>query len=229
MKYPFDARTTLAFGITFAAVVGITILSVEIIRSAGEATTRAQNVLNSVLPLFGTWVGTVLAYYFSRENFEAASSSTERLVEKLTPEEKLRSIPVANVMTKSIFSISDLSAKVADVFKQLATKEAKRYLPILKTSGVLEALVYREGLMSYLYDIPEADRPKKTLGDLLKAKPELKQIPAFVREEGTLAEAKEAMEKIENCKVALVTKSGAPDEPVVGLLTSTDISKYSRA
>lgn len=228
MKARFDARTILAFGISLSAVIGITYLSIKIIGTPATDA-RAQNVLNSVLPLFGTWVGTVLAYYFSRENFEAASSSTERLVLQLTPEERLRSTPVANVMTRKIFSINDLQAKVEDVFKQLVTKEAKRYLPIVKPSGALEALVYREGLMSYLYDLSPADRAKKTLGDLLKEKPELKQTPAFLREGGTLAEAKEAMEKIENCKVALITKSGADNEPVVGLLTTTDIAKYSRS
>ncbi len=99
----------------------------------------------------------------------------------------------------------------------------------MKSSGSLEALLYREGLMVYLYDIKGEDRANKTIGDLLKEKPDLKQTPAFVREDGTLAEAKEALEKIDNCKVVLVTKSGAPDEKVVGLLTTTDISKYSRA
>ena len=226
MKRPlfhFDARTILAFGITLAAVVGITWLSLEIIK---VNTTKAENVLNSVLPLFGTWVGTVLAYYFSRENFEAASSSAERL---LTREEKLRSTPVANVMINinSIFKISDLSVKVEDIFKQL-TKEDKRYLPILKPSGALEALLYREGLMSYLFDIPDVDRPKKTLSDLLQEMPKLKQESAFVREGGTLAEAKASLEKI-GCKVVLVTPGGDPKEKVVGLLTSTDIAKYSTA
>ena len=226
MKMPsfkIDARTILAFGITLAAVVGITWLSLEIV--GGDAS-KAQNVLNSVLPLFGTWVGTVLAYYFSRENFEAASTSAERL---LTKEERLRSIPVASVMIRKIFSFSDLRTKVQDIFKKLTRKDAKRYLPILKPSGALEALLYREGIMSYLYDIPNADRPKKKLSDLLREKPELKQDAAFVGEKGTLAEAKEALEKIENCKVVLVTASGDPKETVVGLLTSTDIVRFSTA
>ena len=224
MKIPLDARTLLAFGITVASVLGITILAgITIFADDPE---KAQNVLNSVLPLFGTWVGTVLAYYFSRENFEAASTSTERLVDKLTPEEKLRSIPVTNAMTKNIFFVSDLDTKVDVIFKQLRTK---RYLPVLKTSGSLEALLYREGLIMYLFDISVAERSSKTINDLLTEKPDLKQTPVFVREGGTLAEAKEALEKIDNCKVVLVTKNGALDEKVVGLLTTTDISKYSRA
>lgn len=224
MKMPsikFDARTILAFGITLAAVVGITWLSLVIVRNDAD---KAQNVLNSVLPLFGTWVGTVLAYYFSRENFEAASTSAQRL---LTKEERLRSTPVASVMTRKIFSISDLSTKVEEKFKQLTEKDSKRYLPILKPSGALEALLYREGIMSYLYDIPAVERPKKMFSDLLREKPLLKQDAAFVGEKATLAEAKAALEKIENCKVVLVTASGDPKESVIGLLTSTDIVRFS--
>ncbi|MBV7336890.1 hypothetical protein KFU94_53410 [Chloroflexi bacterium TSY] len=97
-----DARTYLAFGITIAAVIGIIILSTTIIAAASEgmSSDAAQHVLNTVLPLFGTWVGTVLAYYFSRENFDAATASTQRLVRQLSPEERLRSIPVSEVTIK---------------------------------------------------------------------------------------------------------------------------------
>jgi hypothetical protein len=34
-------------------------------------------VFAAVVPLIGTWVGTLLAYNFSRENFEAASQATK--------------------------------------------------------------------------------------------------------------------------------------------------------
>jgi hypothetical protein len=223
-----DARTILAFGITVAVGIGITILSWAIITTTDDGVnTRAQLVFNAVLPLFGTWVGTVLAYYFSRENFEAATSSTERLVQ-LTLEERLRSVLVANVMIKNIFSVQDLSQKVVDILRQLQGQDIKRLL-ILQQSGALEALLHREGVISYLLDTPDADRPDKTLNDLLKEKPDLKQTPAFVNERATLADAKNAMEKIANCKIVLVTKNGDANEPVVGLLTNTDIAKHSTA
>ncbi len=228
MNFKFNERTILAFGITLTALIGITYLSIKIIGSPGTDV-RAQNVLNSVLPLFGTWVGTVLAYYFSRDNFETASTSTERLVRQLTPEERLRSTPVADVMSKNILSIRNLNAKVEDEVKKLIAKDSKRYLPILKSTLAIEALVYREGLISYLYDLSKADRSKKTIGDLLKERSDLKQPYAFVGEGGTLADAKDALGEIENCKVVFITKSGDPKEPVIGLLTTTDIAKYSRA
>ncbi|MEM1163220.1 MAG: hypothetical protein AAGJ28_20000 [Pseudomonadota bacterium] len=40
-------------------------------------------VFAALLPLFGTWVGTVLAFYFSKDNFKAANEATKDLV-KLT-------------------------------------------------------------------------------------------------------------------------------------------------
>src|SRR5437660_837167 len=36
----------------------------------------AQYVLTAVLPVVAAWVGTVLAFYFGRENYESAAKST---------------------------------------------------------------------------------------------------------------------------------------------------------
>ena len=177
----YDARTILAFGITVAAVIGISILAWASITNTDPNEARAQNVLNAVLPLFGAWVGTVLAYYFSRENFEAAANSTQQLVRQLTPEERLRSTRVVDVMIKNIYSKNDLSAKVNDVLNDLEQKGVKR-LPILKTSGVLEALVFVEGIQTYLLSLSEADRLTKTLDHLLKENVTAKQPSAFVGE-----------------------------------------------
>src|SRR5215216_1658496 len=111
MRLPFDARTGLALGITTIAILGITCLSVVVVANQDTGVIdRAQNVFNAVLPLFGTWVGTVLAYYFSRENFAAASDSTQQLVRDLK-EERLNSTLVADVMIKTIFSESNMNAK----------------------------------------------------------------------------------------------------------------------
>jgi hypothetical protein len=228
VKLP-DTKTTLAIGITLTAMVGIIVLAVVIILTKDDAAnTKAQSVFNAVLPLFGTWVGTVLAYYFSRDNFEVASHNTQQLVRQLSPDEKLRSIPVTDVMIKDIFAINQLDIKVDEIFKQLASKKVKR-LPILMPSGALKALLYVEGILHYLYGVPETDRSKKTLEDLLKERPELNQKPAFVSNKATLADAKEAMGKIENCKMVIVTSSGDPNDPVEGILTNTDIAEHSRA
>src|SRR5829696_2303043 len=79
---PRDAaiRRWLAAGIVGASILGIVVVSIVAISTAGK--TRAETsrlVFSSVLPLPGTWVGTVLAFYFARENLAAATESTLRL------------------------------------------------------------------------------------------------------------------------------------------------------
>src|SRR5262249_27989511 len=68
-------------------------------RGSSEFPRTTQMVFNALLPLFGTWVGTVLAYYFSRKNFESASQSVERLV-TLTTEQKLGQLSVGKEMLR---------------------------------------------------------------------------------------------------------------------------------
>src|SRR5262245_6279585 len=95
-----QTRNWLAFGITGISIIGVVILGATIIIVNDDSVTqRAKTVLNAVLPLLGTWVGTVLAYFFSRENFETASRSVERLTQQLTLHEKLESLPVTSAMT----------------------------------------------------------------------------------------------------------------------------------
>jgi len=43
-------------------------------------------MFNVIIPLLATWIGTVLAFYFGRENFEAASKQYKSIINQLTPD-----------------------------------------------------------------------------------------------------------------------------------------------
>jgi predicted transcriptional regulator len=225
MNARFDAKTVLALGVTVAGVVGITVLAMAVILVRdSDVNTRAQLVLNAVLPLFGTWVGTVLAYYFGRENYQSGSDNTIKAVRQLSLEDRLRAIPVTEVMTKRIYSVSAHDAKLQEIVDDLDKNDYKR-LPILNEEGAVDALLYREHISRYLLSCPEAERAEKTVQDLLDARRDLKKNFACVGEEATLAEAREAMNKIEDCKVVFVTENGKCDGVVVGLITNSDIAE----
>jgi CBS domain-containing protein len=229
MKSRFDARTALALGVTVAGVLGTTALAITIILVADvDTNSRAQTVLNAILPLFGTWVGTVLAYYFSRENYESASDNTIKAVRQLSMEERLRQVPVAEAMTQatSIYSIRDLGKLLQKVVQELDDKGYKR-LPVLSEAGVVTALFYREDISRYLLSLPDAERAAKTLQNLIDERADLIQDFACVSERATLAEAREAMSKIDDCKVVFVTQNGTKDGVMVGMLTNTDIAKHA--
>jgi hypothetical protein len=97
-----DVRTRqkLAVTIVMAGLIVVGLLCVSLIVVAGitknpDAKDATHLVLSSVLPLVGTWVGTVLAFYFAKDNFETASRATKEL---LGAEGKLKSIPVTKAM-----------------------------------------------------------------------------------------------------------------------------------
>ena len=51
----------------------------------------------------------------------------------------------------------------------------------------------------------------------------------FVSVKATLGDAKATMEKTKNCQDVFVTENGRADEPVIGWLPNTDISKHAKA
>ncbi|AFY61799.1 CBS domain-containing protein [Synechococcus sp. PCC 6312] len=228
----FDTRTILAGFIVVAAILGISAISITIIvvtdSEDNKVSERAQVVFNATLPLLGTWVGTVLAYYFARENFETASRSAERLVQ-LSPQEKLQSTLVAVAMTakSKMFSADKNEAKLVEILKE-ANDRGFRRIPILTTSAFPKFLIYRDDILYYLFDKSQQDRDGLTLQNFLDDSTANKRPFAIVGEDSTLAAAKEAMDKIPDCHEVFVTKNGRSDSEVVGLLTNTDIEKYSK-
>ncbi len=51
---------------------------------------------------------------------------------------------------------------------------------------------------------------------------------AFVSKNATLGDAKAVMEKTKNCQDVFVTENGTPDEPMLGWLPNTEISKFTK-
>jgi len=59
-----------------------------------EVTAQWKDILTFTLPVLGAWVGTVLAFYFSKENFEAANRSMQSIVGHLSaPESSSKGFP----------------------------------------------------------------------------------------------------------------------------------------
>ncbi len=52
---------------------------------------------------------------------------------------------------------------------------------------------------------------------------------AFVPATAVLADAKQAMESMDNCQDVFVTETGKPGEPVLGWLTNVEIARHTRA
>jgi hypothetical protein len=229
-RSPSDAsiRRWLAAGIVGASILGVVVVSVVAIWTAGKDRAETSRlVFSSVLPLLGTWVGTVLAFYFARENLAAATESTLRLagIETTTP--------VTSVMIREAeFIAYDLGTSdkaddipLADVRdKMRALAPPSRRLPIRDASGAVLYVVHDSTLTAYAESQKQTTETlNKQMGDLLKepAFSDLVKAIGFVSERATVADARAKMGSIKNCNDVFVTPNGNPDERATGWLTNT--------
>jgi hypothetical protein len=221
-------RQLIALVVVGASLVVVAAISGLTIGFAKDKGSAARLVFTSVLPVLGTWVGTVLAFYFARENFEAAASSTL----KLTGLD--RDVKVADVMIHEADFVAldlDAGAKPEDV-KLSAVRERmanidppSRRLPIRDPGRSVRYVIHDSTLSAF------ADKQNKTIdqiadmtiNDLLKD-PEYKAIleaNGFVARDATVAGARAVMSSIEKCNDIFVTESGKRDERAIGWLTNT--------
>lgn len=232
------SRIYLAVGLTVFSVCGISALAVAIVCLSDDVSDAARMVLAAVLPLFGSWVGTVLAYYFSKENFEAATRSVTELA-RVSLQERLESTPLRDKMiSKSEMFYVNLPAdqiKLLETLKALAKSKKGNRLPVLNDKDQPVYILHRSAIDRYL--VKAAGKPSPpdlsslTLADLLTDS-ELTGLAeesfATVREDGTLADAKNAMSRTPNCQDVFVTKRGTKYEEVLGWITNVIIEEYSK-
>src|SRR5208283_5460366 len=87
-----DWLATIVIVVSLVAVMVLTAVAIHF------DTKEAKDILSMILPMVGTWVGTVLAFYFGKEQLEAATRSVTAIARELTPDEKLKSIRVTEKM-----------------------------------------------------------------------------------------------------------------------------------
>lgn len=95
------ARERVALWVIIPAVIGIlTVPAIAIwigaVAKDNDHRNLVMNVFNSLIPLFGTWVGMVIAFHFSHENFTAAAKTTSELVARLG-QCRSRPVPIQDV------------------------------------------------------------------------------------------------------------------------------------
>ena len=246
IKASIGAIVALGIAIMLAAAIGD--------YKAGTTTgtlEAAKLLLTTLLPLFGTWVGTVLAFYYSKENFEAATRSTVDLVR--TGIEGLARTAVSAAMIP-MWKISALRIPADETLSDLTFAEVEKAfaveiegrpisrLPIVDGAGVCRAMLHRSAWTEMRLAGPRQETPVaadaplgaflaiphptslgETWGDLVG------KSFQTIGPERNLADAKSLMERDPLYQDLIVTATGAPTEPMVGWLTNIALTRASRA
>lgn len=222
-------------GIAISGLCAITaIVAVGFQSTTGmvQVAQAARDILTILLPVIGTWIGTVLAFYFGKENFEAGARETRlTLGQRLDSKAMDAAIPVDKI--KSIDVADDAAAKALPLDKidtHLKTIGFAR-TPIFTTSKVPLYVVHRQPLDSFVAQHAKANKPLTglTLKDLLDSTEGavVKESFVTVPESATLAEAKAAMEAVKSRQDVFITRTGKADSPVVAWLTNNEIQRAS--
>jgi hypothetical protein len=194
-------------------------------------------VFNAIVPIFGTWIGTVIAFYFSRENFDAAARNTRALYQQLG-ESRLQEISVerAWIPFRAIEGISLVDKTESDIsIEQLKNKLSDKVsrVPIFDSNRSVKFIIHESMIYKYVAELSLAreDVMRKTLADFLKHG-DFRSIVtkiAWISKTSTLADAKSAMTNVEGCQDVFVTLTGQSVESVLGWITNIEIAAYSKA
>jgi len=227
-------RWTLAITMTTVSVVGILIIAIVVIYAATDRAAASQMVLTAVLPVLATWVGTVLAYYFSSESIEAATKSVKTLV---STQEKLQTTAVSDVMIQLhemiYFTYTD-TLTVQEIFTRVEEAGKGSRLPFLGNHKEPIFMIHKSAVDSALVEktLANEDIQGLTLKTLIDANAELKNLAentfGVLSIDATLAEVQTVMRSIEKCQDVFITENGKKSGGVVGWVTNGILDRNSK-
>jgi hypothetical protein len=244
-------RNIIGIGIILlsaAILILLIIYSCGIISDSGTKFSDIKELFGILLPLIGTWVGTILAYYFSKENFEAANKHVNTLVDKvLSPREKMQQLKVSEIMLKpDVFALKQVKdfdefkkCKIRELIKEMEKNFNERIVILEEKTLKFIFLIYRTTLERFMYgysitkeftlndkSTPDVDHLTiQNMFDsnypLIKDIVELNNKNPFLPLTATVAEASQLMDKNAYCWDVFITLNGNKDEKVEGWITNT--------
>ena len=127
---------------------------------------------------------------------------------------------------------SDSDVKIEELYKML--KGVVTRIPVINPGGIVKCVIHQSMLYKFLAEKMMKEPGQQLSISTLSLKdfiefPEMQKLVrdsmAFVPISAKVGEAKSEMEKNIICQDVFITENGKPDEPVIGWLTNTEISK----
>lgn len=241
-----EAREKIGRRVVYFALGAITILGVAGIASAAFGTESfggVKDILSMLLPVLGTWVGTVLAFYFSRDNFDAAAKQTSDLVRQLTLDQKLQEISVKDCMI-SMTSTDTLKLVLerpegeinlkSGIIEPMFDKAGKNRLPFVDVEGRVKYIVHRSMIDKFIsVSALSSDGPKPcdlTLKNFLDAD-QYSQVAAnfgTISPEAKLNAVKTLIDGNPDCSDVFVTEDGTKNGKAIGWITNVIMAEKCR-
>jgi hypothetical protein len=252
------AHLVLKFGIISLIIVSVIVIIVGLFvllkeHNVDKSTSMIEAVFHALLPVVATWVGTVIAFYFGKANFEAASKSASDLARQFAnTDDKLRAtkvtdpgvmIPLAEIaFNKTLVAKTDAQILVEqDLIKFIDSIDKGDRLPVLDSKNAVRYIIHESTLNECARKLAAGNYSalakeslsKVTLDEMVKKTDQemgskLTYSASFVSKNATLFEAKTKMDSNQFSQDVFVTATGGRAEPIIGWITNNRISDLSR-
>jgi predicted transcriptional regulator len=208
--------------ISSSAIIVLAIITM--VQSNGE---NAMTIFNTTLPVFASWIGTVLAFYFGRENFESANKQVQEIVTTFKDEKSStyysRDIMITPyAMTTFMMKTEENNIMLDEFFQRFKTHHVSR-LPIIDSNKRIKYIVHESKLHQYLSN-QELDIRETSFDDFLLNKNYTKGY-LLVSENTSVEDIKKILQESKNCKDIFVTKEGKEDEELLGWIPDIHLLK----
>jgi hypothetical protein len=246
-KVAKSVTTIVLTGTCVFGALGI-VLAIAAIKGDVGNIDKAKDILqilfSAILPLFGTWIGTILAYYFSKENLAAANQTVQHLVNSITSDKKLETIKAKDVMipTDKLIYIEyktgtdDTKINLKTDFLDFVKNKGIQRIILLDENKIVRYVLHRSTIQEFLteqgFANPAVPTTGLTFADLktngnASIQAILKDGVKFIREDANLSDAKVLMKNFSSCNDVFITKTGLANEPVLGWITDKTIAENS--
>lgn len=247
------ARVVLNWGLITIGVLGVAAIVFSTIwGKKDEVFDSVKEILTLLLPVIGAWVGTVLAYYFSRDNFEAAARSTRDMYKEFkTSEEKLKSKRADKVMidikqaqklvieqgkTEADFKLQEdliegiLEKDKNNPRKRLPILDHRMYPKYLIHLSIITDFMVKKSIEAVEKKDEKFDIKALTLQHMLDDNNFNKYLThsfGTIKEMDSLLDAKNYIDSIDICLDVYITENGSQNSPAIGWITNAIITKES--
>jgi len=216
-------------------ISSLSIFSLAIVTIINGDSKTPLLIFNTTLPVFASWIGTVLAFYFGRENFESANKQVQNIVTNLTPKtkgensvDKIMITPYAMTTFKMKNNTID-NIKIGELKEQCKIYDVSR-LPILNSQNQIRYMIHRSRMDSYLLN--NDNNINLSLKDFLEFNNQMDNenddsrrfiiISKYI----TIEEAQRKLQECKKCKDIFITATGKQDEEMLGWIPDVHLLEY---
>lgn len=186
------------------------------------------NIFSTVVTVFSTWVGTVIAFYFGAENFKQAVAGTGKQIRDVVAETQPAKELVSARMIKfddikssiSVKDESELNNMEYAVIKKLFNAQTSRV--IVFTNNGLPLRVFRSKRANN-----DANTDNTKVSDYLKLSGNDEDSKKFIASFASTKTVEEARQFIsgQNANDIFITPGGNPNEKVIGWIPDDKLSR----